>query len=103
MAKFTILDEKEISQELEKLSDWKVVGGKIKASYIFKDFRTAFAFITLISIEAEVRDHHPEWSNAYNRVEFAFCTHDAGNKITDLDIAMAHYITQTSKKFLENK
>lgn len=102
MAKFTILNEEEILQELKRLSDWKVIDGKLLASYVFKDFRTAFAFITLVSIEAEVKNHHPEWSNTYNRVEFTFCTHDAGNKITDLDITMAHFITQTAKKFLEN-
>jgi 4a-hydroxytetrahydrobiopterin dehydratase len=71
----------------------------LKASYTFSDFRTAFAFITLIAIESEKMDHHPEWSNAYNKVNSAFPTHDAGNKITNLDTKMAHYISETAKKF----
>lgn len=99
MAHFHTLEEKELELTLKDLSDWKLVDGKLTASFTFKDFRTAFAFITLVAIEAEKADHHPQWSNAYGSVDFAFSTHDAGDKITNLDVEMAEYISETAKKF----
>lgn len=99
MTRFTVLSEEQIAKEIEQMPEWRVDEGQLKATYTFADFRTAFAFITLIAIEAEKVDHHPEWTNVYNRVDFAFATHDAGNKITDLDTAMARYISRTARKF----
>ena len=92
MARFTVLEEQKIIDALKELPEWEVKDNKLYAKYTFDTFRTAFAFITLVAIEAEKMDHHPEWSNVYNTVEFEFSTHDAGDKITDLDVAMAHYI-----------
>ena len=99
MAKAKILKNSEIQNEISGLPDWEVVNGKIEAKFEFSDFRTAFAFISLVAIEAEVQNHHPEWFNSYKRVEFSLNTHSVGNKITDLDFTLANYISETAQKF----
>ena len=55
----------------------------------FKNFSEAFAFMTRVAIEAEKMDHHPKWTNVYNKVEIWLSTHDAGNIITDKDTKLA--------------
>ena len=71
----------------------------IEATYALKTFRDAIAFIVEIAIEAEVMNHHPEFHNSYNVVSFSFCTHDAGMKITDLDIETAKRISALARRF----
>ena len=58
----------------------------------FKNFSEAFAFMTRVAIEAEKMDHHPKWTNVYNKVEIWLSTHDAGNIITDKDTKLAAII-----------
>jgi pterin-4a-carbinolamine dehydratase len=58
---------------------------------IYKDFNAAFAFMTRVALKAEGMDHHPEWSNVWNRVEVTLTTHDAGG-VTDLDVEMAVFM-----------
>ncbi len=99
MAKFTVLSEAEITEALANLPDWSVRDGQLVSVLTFTDFKTAFSFITRIAIESEVIDHHPEWTNAYNKVSFCFCTHDAGNRITDLDIKMAKTISKAAQQY----
>jgi 4a-hydroxytetrahydrobiopterin dehydratase len=62
-------------------------------SFVFADFKQAFAFMTAIALHAEQHNHHPEWSNVYNRVEMRLTTHDTGG-ITQKDIALARYADQ---------
>jgi 4a-hydroxytetrahydrobiopterin dehydratase len=100
MANYRILTASEIESELKSLKDWSVKGGNIEAAFEFKDFRDAISFIVQIAIEAEVMNHHPEFSNSWNKVSFSFCTHDAGHKITDLDTKIAAKISATAKRFL---
>ncbi|MEO8795456.1 MAG: 4a-hydroxytetrahydrobiopterin dehydratase [Daejeonella sp.] len=61
-------------------------------NYVFKDFITAWAFMSQVALLAEKIDHHPDWSNVYNRVTIRLNTHDAGNKITDKDRKLAALI-----------
>lgn len=68
---------------------WKEENNQLKRSFKFKDFKEAFAFMTKVALAAEKMDHHPNWSNAYNTVEIALCTHDAGNTVTDRDRKLA--------------
>jgi 4a-hydroxytetrahydrobiopterin dehydratase len=103
MANYRILTKSEIEQELQKLKDWSVKGQNIEASFEFKDFRDAISFIVQIAIEAEASNHHPEFSNSYNKVAFSYCTHDAGHKITDLDTQMAAKISRAAHRFLSMK
>lgn len=60
----------------------------IAKSYRFSDFAQAFGWMTKVALAAEKLDHHPEWSNVYNRVEVVLTTHDAGG-LTALDLKMA--------------
>jgi 4a-hydroxytetrahydrobiopterin dehydratase len=63
-------------------------GGTITREFLFDDFVQAFAFMTCVALVAEKHDHHPEWSNVYNRVRIVLTTHDAGG-LTEKDIALA--------------
>jgi 4a-hydroxytetrahydrobiopterin dehydratase len=63
----------------------------IRNSYKFKNFNEAFAFMTRVALLAERMDHHPDWSNSYNRVEISLSTHDAGG-VTEQDIKLAQAI-----------
>jgi 4a-hydroxytetrahydrobiopterin dehydratase len=60
----------------------------IRRRFTFTDFAEAFAFMTRVAIVAEKADHHPEWSNVYNRVEILLTTHDAGG-LSERDISLA--------------
>lgn len=63
-------------------------GGSIHRALVFADFAQAFAFMTQVALMAERRNHHPEWSNVYNRVAITLTTHDAGGlSAKDLDLA----------------
>ena len=80
----------ELTEALRRLPDWSVTAGKDAISRSFKvaDFGAAFGFMTRAALIAEKMDHHPDWSNAYNRVNVTLSTHSAGG-ITDNDILLA--------------
>ena len=71
---------------------WKQVKDALVAELVFKNFVDAFAFMTDVAAIAEKHDHHPEWSNVYNRVTIRLTTHDAGNQVTDKDRKLAEAI-----------
>ncbi len=73
---------------------WREEDNRLKRSFHFKDFSEAFAFMVRVAMAAEKMDHHPNWSNVYNRVEIELCTHDAGNIVTEKDRALAARIDQ---------
>lgn len=64
---------------------WKEQNNQLVRNFEFKDFSEAFAFMTRVAILAEKHNHHPEWSNVYNKLEIRLSTHDAGDTITDKD------------------
>lgn len=99
MAHYKILSDDEIRSALAGLPDWKLNAPNIEATFALKTFRDAIAFIVEVAIEAEVMNHHPEFKNSYNILSFSFCTHDAGMKITDLDIETAKKISVLAKRF----
>ena len=76
---------------IAKLTDWKVVNGKLNRVLEFDNFVDAFAFMTKVAMVAEKMDHHPELFNVYNRVVIDLTTHDAGG-IGVLDIELAQKI-----------
>ncbi|HKX46086.1 MAG TPA: 4a-hydroxytetrahydrobiopterin dehydratase, partial [Planctomycetota bacterium] len=78
-----------LAAALAALPGWERRGERLAREYRFADFRTAFAFLTAVALESEARDHHPEWTNAYDRVAIAWTTHSAGG-LTELDVALAH-------------
>jgi 4a-hydroxytetrahydrobiopterin dehydratase len=71
---------------------WKETNNQLVRSFEFKDFIDAFSFMTKVAIAAEKINHHPEWSNVYNKVEIRLSTHDAGNTVTDKDRKLASEI-----------
>jgi 4a-hydroxytetrahydrobiopterin dehydratase len=82
------LTAKTIMGKLADLPGWTLENGKLHREYRFADFVTAFGFMTCVAIFAEKANHHPEWSNVYNRVVMDLMTHDA-NGITELDFWLA--------------
>ncbi|WNJ17812.1 4a-hydroxytetrahydrobiopterin dehydratase [Pontibacter sp. G13] len=76
---------------LSDLPDWTFANDGIEKTFTFKDFVEAFGFMARVAILAEKHNHHPEWSNVYNRVEVRLSTHDAGG-LTDKDFALARDI-----------
>lgn len=72
---------------------WTEKNNKLFRSFEFKDFKEAFAFMTKVALVAEKMNHHPDWSNSYNKVEVSLCSHDAGNIVTDKDRELAEKIT----------
>jgi len=71
---------------------WKQVENALVAELEFKNFMDAFAFMTDVAVLAEEHNHHPEWSNVYNRVTIRLTTHDADNQVTDKDRKLAEAI-----------
>ena len=71
---------------------WKETNNQLVRSFEFKDFIQAFSFMTRVAFAAEKMNHHPEWSNVYNKVEIHLSTHDAGNTVTDKDRKLASEI-----------
>ena len=78
---------------------WKEEDNKLKASLTFKNFVDAFAFMTQVAIVAEKANHHPWWSNVYNKIEIELTTHDKGNTVTDKDKALSTEITALYQKY----
>lgn len=73
---------------------WIEENNQLKRSFVFEDFSEAFAFMTRVAIIAEKLDHHPNWSNVYNKVDIILTTHDAGNMVTALDKEFANAIDE---------
>ena len=71
---------------------WKEENNTLYKKFEFKNFSQAFAFMTRVAIEAEKMDHHPLWTNVWNKVEIWLSTHDAGDIVTDKDRQLAKRI-----------
>ena len=71
---------------------WKEADNKLFRSFEFKDFSQAFAFMTRVALEAEKMNHHPLWTNVYNKVDIWLSTHDAGDIVTEKDRKLASKI-----------
>ena len=78
---------------------WKEENDQLKATFQFKDFTEAFAFMTEVAFHAEKQNHHPNWSNVWNTVEISLSTHDAGDVVTDKDHQLAKAIEGVYAKY----
>lgn len=87
------LDEAARAGLAAALPDWALAEGRdaIRREFRFRDFNEAWGFMSRVALLAEAQDHHPEWSNAYNRVEVLLTTHDAGG-LSERDIRLARAI-----------
>ena len=68
---------------------WKEENNKLTRTFTFADFSEAWAFMSRVALVAEKQNHHPEWTNVYNRVTINLSTHDAGDVVTDKDRKLA--------------
>ncbi len=78
---------------------WNEKDNKLSATFEFKDFKEAFGFMTEVAFHAEKMDHHPNWSNVYNKVQIDLTTHDAGNTVTEKDRKLSEVISGIFSKF----
>lgn len=88
----------DLAEVLKGLPLWRASTGDrpaIERSLTFSDFNAAFGFMTRVALLADKADHHPEWSNVYNRVEVLLTTHDAGG-VTDNDVRMARFVDEAA-------
>jgi 4a-hydroxytetrahydrobiopterin dehydratase len=83
--------EAEITEFLRFAPTWRLEAGRLARDLKFRDFAQAFAFMAEVALRAEKLDHHPDWSNVYNRVHIRLSTHDAGG-LTGLDFDLARMI-----------
>ncbi len=77
---------------------WKEENKQLKRSFAFKDFVEAFGFMTQVAFVAEKMNHHPTWSNVYNKVDIQLFTHEANDSITDKDIKLSKEIDRIFNK-----
>lgn len=73
---------------------WKEENNSLYRSFSFRDFSEAFAFIARVALLAEQHNHHPTWTNTWNKVEIWLTTHDAGNTVTEKDRKLARAIDE---------
>lgn len=83
------LTESVLKNALAELPGWDVKDGKLHKTFKFASFAQALGWMVSAGVAADKMDHHPEWSNVYNRVEVNLVTHDLGNEISNLDIDLA--------------
>ena len=86
-----VLTDAEVDAALRTLPGWTRREAAIHASFKFRDFAAAFAFMTEVAAAAEQLNHHPDWSNSWSRVEISLTTHDSGG-ITERDLSLARRI-----------
>ena len=87
------LSDEERAEALDRLDEWDYDESRdaISRRFLFADFSECFAFMTRVALLAEVQDHHPEWSNVWNRLDIVLTTHDAGG-LSARDMKMAKAI-----------
>jgi len=93
LAKISKLRDEEIAAKLAEVPGWSLRDGKLHRELVFADFTAAFGFMARVALHAERRDHHPEWSNVYNRVSIDLTTHDAGG-ISERDFELARVVNE---------
>jgi 4a-hydroxytetrahydrobiopterin dehydratase len=92
----TKLTGQEIASEVKKLKGWTIEKGNLHRTFEFHDFGQAFGFMTRVALAAEVMGHHPDWSNAWNKVVIDLSTHSAGG-LTRNDFELAGKIQEISE------
>ena len=95
MARPKALSPEEVESRTSQLTGWSLENGKLHREFTFANFIEAFGFMTQSALVAEKMDHHPEWSNVYNRVVVDLTTHDAGG-LTELDFELATFMNASA-------
>jgi 4a-hydroxytetrahydrobiopterin dehydratase len=92
----TPLSNDQVAEALAELPGWTFEDDCLEKTFEFGSFRAAVSFIVRLAFEAEQQNHHPELANVYNRVQIRLRTHDAGNKVTQMDLDLAKTIEHIS-------
>jgi len=79
--------------------NWTEQNNKLVAEFVFEDFSQTWAFMTEVAMLAERKNHHPEWSNVWNRVNISLSTHDAGGVVTEKDKKLADGISKIFERY----
>lgn len=96
MAKRDPLTAEQIDAALGSIDGWRYEENSLKKSFKLEDFRTAMSFLVRLSYYAEELNHHPEIHNVYNQIDLSLSTHDAGNRVTEMDVELARKIESFS-------
>ena len=83
------LSNEAINKALADLPGWELQDGKLHKQYKFDTFAQALGWMVAVGIQADKMDHHPEWTNVYNKVTVSLVTHDLDNAISNLDVELA--------------
>lgn len=91
------LSPDELNQALTQLPDWNTNPDQtaIHRQFTFRNFKSAFAFMTMAAMKAEQMNHHPEWANVYHKVDVTLTTHDVSG-LTGLDVTLATFMDKTA-------
>lgn len=93
------LSDQQITSALAALPAWRRDGETLTRTYVLPSFLEALAFMQDCAAEIERLNHHPEWTNCYNRLTITLSTHDAGDRITALDVELAKHLEWVSTRF----
>ena len=94
-----LISKDELNQKINNLSkNWVIEDIFLKGSFIFKNFDDAFSFMKKVAIKCEDMNHHPKWTNVYNKVDVELYTHDSGG-ITEKDFELSSYMDAEFKNF----
>lgn len=87
------LSENQITEQMKNLDGWEYSDNAIHTTIEFQDFKDCFSVMTRIAFEAENLNHHPDWSNVYNKLSITLSTHEAGG-LTEKDFSLAQIIDE---------
>ena len=87
------LNTSEIEKGLQELEGWEYNENALETTFEFQNFKEAFTLMTRIAFECEALNHHPDWTNVYNRLHIRLSTHDAGG-VTEKDFKLAQLIEE---------
>ena len=94
-----LISKYELNQKINNLSkNWVIEDIFLKGSFIFKNFDDAFSFMKKVAIKCEDMNHHPKWTNVYNKIDVELYTHDSGG-ITEKDFELSSYMDAEFKNF----
>lgn len=93
------LTDEAVAAAIAELDGWELRNGKLAREFVFTDFVEAIGFIDRVAVWAETWNHHPEWSNVYNKVQVELVTHDVGG-ISHLDIQLARKMNELAQPLL---
>lgn len=94
-----LISKDELNQKINNLSkNWVIEDVFLKGSFVFKNFDDAFSFMKKVAIKCEEMNHHPKWTNVYNKIDVELYTHDSGG-ITEKDFELSSYMDAEFKNF----